>query len=432
MKIIELDLSPFEGEKVLCAVSGGMDSMCLLHLLHSAGIAVTAAHFEHGIRGDESERDMAFVQGWCQANSIPFVCGRAHVPSYAAENSMSVEEAARKLRYEFLEQQLESLGCRYIATAHNLEDNAETLLFKLIRGSGTKGLSGIPRQRGHIIRPLLDVSRRDIEAYMLQNALPHVEDSTNQSDDYTRNLIRHRLMPLIAEINPRFPQAAARTARLMERDEKCLQTLAEDFLRDNLENNAISCKALCSAPAAISSRALRLMLPGLKMEHVEDILAFAGACGQGRLSLPGRTLVRDAGLIYFAPPEQAKLPDRPLTPGKWIILPEAGLKVRAEITEYKGEVNGLFKNFYLKYENICSDIYVTGRREGDSLRPLGRGCRKKLKALFVEKKYPAHKRDCCPVVRDAEGPLLVYGIAVDERATPEINRKALKICFEEI
>ncbi len=429
---INIDLSPFQGEKVLCAVSGGADSMCLLHALHAAGVHVIAAHFEHGIRGDESRRDMDFVQSWCGANSIPFVFARADVPQYAAENTMSVEEAARTLRYEFLEKQRESLGCRYIATAHNLEDKAETLLFNLIRGSGAKGLSGIPRQRGHIIRPLLDTSRRDIEAYLEEKHVPHVEDSTNQSDDYTRNLIRHRLMPVIAGINPRFAEAAARTARLMERDEACLEALAADFLRDNLRDNAIACKALVDAPAAISSRALRRLLPGLGLEHVEDILAFAAAPGQGSLSLPGRQIVRDSGFIHFEAPKHKNMPDRALTLGKWIILPECGLKVRAEITQYRGEVNGLFKNFYLKYENISSDIYVTGRREGDSLRPLGRGCRKKLKALFVEKKYPAHKRDICPVVRDAEGPLLVRGIALDERAAPEINDKALKICFEEI
>ncbi len=429
---IDIDLAPFQGKKVLCAVSGGADSMCLLHALHSAGISVTAAHFEHGIRGEESKRDMDFVQSWCKDNSIPFVCGRAHVPAYAAEHSMGIEEAARLLRYDFLERQRIELGCDYIATAHNLDDNAETLLMHLIRGSGAKGLSGIPRQRGHIVRPLLDVCRRDIERYLRENAVPHVEDSTNQSEDYTRNLIRRRLMPVIAEINPGFNQAAMRTAALMQQDEQCLGDMAAAFLRENLRDNAIPCSALCAAPAAVSSRALRLALPGLDMEHVEALLSFAAAPGHGALSMPGRQIIRDAGLIYLQAPEHAALPDRPLPLDKWIILPECGLKVRAEITHYRGEVNGLFKNFYIKYEIICSDIYVTGRRAGDSLRPLGRGLSKTLKALFVEKKYPAHKRDCCPVIRDAEGPLLVWGIAVDERAAPGLNEKALKICFEEI
>ncbi len=432
MKNIDLDLRPFAGKKVLCAVSGGMDSMCLLHLLHTAGVSLCAAHFEHGIRGGESLRDMDFVRRYCGDNAIPFVCEQGDVPACAARSGMGTEEAARTLRYEFLERQRLAQGCELIATAHNLEDNAETLLMHLIRGSGAKGLSGIPRQRGHIIRPLLDVSRRDIERYMAENNVPHVEDSTNRSEDYTRNLIRSRLMPLICGINPGFPRAAMRSAALMQRDEQCLSEMAEAFLRENLRDNTISCRALASAPAAISSRALRLALPGLDMEHVDSLLDFAKSPGHGALSLPGRQIVRDAGLIYLDAPERPALPDRLLEPDKWLILPECGLRLRAEIVEYRGEVNGLFKTSYLKCEIINSDIRVTGRRAGDSLRPLGRGCTKTLKALFVEKKYPAHLRDCCPVIRDAEGPLLVYGIAMDERARPELNKKALKICFEEI
>ena len=270
-----IDTSGYQSKHLLCAVSGGADSMCLLHLLKSSGIKVTAAHFEHGIRGEESVRDMDFVKAYCEANSIPFVCARGDVPAYAKAKGMSIEEAARALRYAFLEEQCSLLGCDYIATAHNADDNAETVLMNLIRGSGAKGLSGIPRSRGKLIRPLLDVSRSEIEAYIRKNNIPFVEDSTNLSQDYTRNFIRHRILPLVREINPNFTQAACRTAELMRRDDSCLELMCEDFLKKHRRSDgSIACHELLSIPEALSSRVLRELLPGLKMEHVDSILDF--------------------------------------------------------------------------------------------------------------------------------------------------------------
>jgi len=430
---MNIELGPILGKKVLVAVSGGADSMCLLHWLKSRGIDVVAAHYEHGIRGAESERDMRFVQDYCRSNNIPLVLERGDVPAYAREKGMGLEEAARKLRYEFLEQQREILSCDLIATAHNLDDNAETVLMNLIRGSGTGGLSGIPSRRGNILRPLLKVSRAEIEEYLAENFLPHVEDSTNQSDDYTRNLIRHRIMPLIKEINPRFAEAAARTAELSRRDDECLSLLSAVFLSEHegFEPGA-DCALLLSAPTAVVSRALRMRLGRLSMEQVDHILDFCRGEGYGELDIPGRRLVRDGGRLYLDPPASPTLGDRPLIPGESLVLPECSLRLDSEICEYLGEVNDLFKTSYLKYEIISSNLRVGARKEGDRLRPMGRGCSKSLKALFLESKYPRHLRDSCPVLRDDEGILLVYGHAVDERARPQIGEKALKITFEKI
>ena len=209
---IELDLSPLRGRKLLAAVSGGADSMCLLALLLDAGLDVTAAHFEHGIRGEESLRDLHFVENYCRTRGVPCLTGRGDAPACAEENGLGLEEAARMLRYAFLERCADEIGADWILTAHNLEDNAETVLFHLARGSGTAGLRGIPVRRGRILRPLLGVSRAQIEAYLLETGTPHVEDGSNREDQYARNLIRHRVMPALRDINPRFPEAAARAA----------------------------------------------------------------------------------------------------------------------------------------------------------------------------------------------------------------------------
>ena len=429
---MNIDFDSLRGKRLLCAVSGGADSMCLLYLLFSAGLDVTAAHFEHGIRGEESLRDMEFVKSFCREHDIPFVCAQADVPSFAAANAMSLEEAARKLRYEFLEETLRERSLDLIATAHNADDNAETLIFNLSRGSGTMGLRGIPAKRGNIVRPLIAVTRAQIEAFLEENKVPHVEDSTNQSDEYTRNLIRHRILPLLRRINPRFTQAAGRTAKLCWQDEDCLSQLAADFIAGHFDSNSLPLSELSSLHPAIASRVLRQLLPGLHMEHVDTVLDFCRQSGLKSLDVPGRTLRIEQGRLYLSPPEAKPLPCRSLEVGKALLLPECGLELRAEICIYMGEVNDLFKTSFLKYEMIGTDICIDSRRSGDRLRPLGRGCSKSLKALFMEHKYPQHRRDCCPVIRDEKGILMVYGIAVDERCRIKKGEKALKLSFREI
>jgi len=430
---MNIDLRPLLGKRVLCAVSGGADSMCLLQLLKDAGIEVIAAHYEHGIRGEESERDLNFVRSWCEGSDIPFVFARGDVPSYAREQGIGIEEAARKLRYEFLLDKYLELGCDLIATAHNANDNAETILFNLSRGSGALGLAGIPPRRGAIIRPLLNVTRAEIEAYLEEHAIPHVEDSTNQSDDYTRNLIRHRIMPLMEELNPRFTEAAGRTAELMRRDEDALRQLTDKFSGENMEEDeCVSIDALLSAPVAVSSRYLRSWMPGLSMEHVDMILDFCRAPGYGELDVPKRRLCRDGGKLYFYVPKYIPIPDRALEPGKFVWLPERGMWIETEIVKYNGEVNDLFKTSFIKYEIMGSDIIIGARRPGDSMRPAGRGCSKSLKALFTEQDIPSLRRDCIPVIRDEKGILMVHGIAMDERALPRPGDTALKINFSKI
>ena len=432
MTTIEFDRAPLAGKKLLCAVSGGADSMCLLHLLHAGGFDVTAAHFEHGIRGEESLRDAAFVEGFCRKQGIPFVVGRGDVPAYAAEHGQSLEEAGRELRYAFLARKAEELGCDYIVTAHTRDALAETLLFNLARGCGPAGLRGIPRERGRILRPLLGVSRAEIEAYLEENHVPHVEDSTNESDDYARNLIRHRAVPALREINPRFDEAAARAARLLARDEDYFRAEAARFLEKNYRDDSLPLSALAALHPALASRVLRSLLPGLSALHVDRILAFLSGTEYALLELPGHVLRRERGRLYFTPDEHPLLPPRRLIPGVPLSLPEAGLSVLAEKVPYAGEIHDLFKTSYLKYEMISTDLFCTGRLPGDRLRPLGRGCSKTLKALFAEGGHSRAVRDTTPVLRNASGPLLVYGLALDEGAAPEAGEMALRITFSKL
>ena len=422
------------GSRVLCAVSGGADSMCLLHLLWSRGdLALTAAHYEHGLRGEESLRDARFVEDFCRQRGIPFVMEQGDAAAYAREKGLGIEEAARELRYAFLERQADLLGCDWIVTAHSADDNAETLLLNLCRGAGAAGLSGIPPRRGRILRPLLGCTRAEIEAYLAENDIGHVEDSSNESDAYRRNVLRHRVTPVLRELNPRFSEAAGRTAALLLRDEDCLSSLAGDFVRREYDGESLSLSALLSLHPAVSSRALRQLCPrSLGQEHVEAALRFCRGEGLACLDLPGLRLRREQGRLFFSEEQRTHIPDCPILPGELLEIPEAGLALRAELVEAPGEIYDLFKTFLFKFDAICGRLYCTGRRPGDRLHPQGRGCGKSLHDLFREEGLTQSQRDRRLVLRDDRGVLAVQGYPADERVRCAPGDRCLRIQISEI
>ena len=271
---------------VLAAVSGGLDSMCLLHLLSTWGKAnhmeVTAAHFNHRLRGPMADRDEAFVKRICEEWEIPCVCGRGDTRALAEAEGLSLEEAARTLRYQFLEETRRSCGAATILTAHHADDNAETLLFHLLRGTGLQGLTGIPAFRDGIARPFLRVSREKLEAYAKEYNIPHVEDETNELDDAARNVLRHRVLPVLKELNPRAVENMIRTAELLAQDEKALEVgtgkLLLEVERDR-DSVRLPLRACEKQPRALISRAVFSMMvqvcghqKDLSAAHVEAVL----------------------------------------------------------------------------------------------------------------------------------------------------------------
>ena len=293
-----------EGCAVLCAVSGGADSMCLLYWLNelraARGFSVFAAHFEHGLRGEESLKDAVFTQEQCAAIGIPCELGSGDVAAFSRRERIGIEEAARLLRYRFLEETAERLGCDRIATAHNADDNAETILMNLCRGAGTRGLAGIPPVRGKLIRPLLRTDRSEIEEYLRQHGIAHREDSSNRTDTYTRNRFRHLVFPILKEENPSVLQAFGRTAELMREDDACLCRMAEAFLKENYDGESLSGRKLSQLEPAIASRVLRILCgTGLSRERTQALLAFAQGTEPGVLEIPGRKIIRKRGRLYF-------------------------------------------------------------------------------------------------------------------------------------
>ena len=305
------------------------------------------------------------------------------------------------------------------------------MLFNLARGTGGAGLRGIPPVRGEIVRPLLGVTRREIEAYLAENGISHVEDSTNGSDDYSRNLIRHHAAPVLREINPGFEAAMLRTAELLREDEDCLNGLAADFISANLTGGSLPLDGINALPAAIASRVMRRMCPKtLSAVHVDALLALCRGEGLGYADVPGLRVRREQGRLWFGGETAAEMPERELIPGETLYIPEAGVKIISTLTNYTQEINSPLKTYCFKCENICGTIVCTARRSGDRMRPRGRGCTKKLKSLFLEAGMTLRERDTAVVLRDEKGIMAVLGLAVDERFTPKIGDKILRIEIE--
>lgn len=418
------------GDRLLCAVSGGADSMCLLRWMQDnaseLGITVMAAHFNHCLRGEESDRDEKFVNDYCRENRISLAGGRGDVAALAKNTGRSIEDAARAMRYSFLKDAAKRMGCNKIATAHNAEDNAETMLLNLARGTGAKGLTGIPPVRDEFIRPLLSTTRAEILDYLEKCDVSYVTDSTNLTDEYTRNKLRHRVMPVMAELNPSFAVAALRTAESLRDDDACLNAMAKRFTDENFKDGSLPASELASLPRAVAVRVLRIICGrGLSFVQAESILALLRSPQNRFTDIQGMRIARDRDRIVFGTATQ-KLGSYVIPIDGSIDIPEAGLRVSAKIIENCKKIDNIH-NFDFKYSGVCGSISLTPRSNGDKIRFLGRGCTKSLKELFRESDIPVGRRDMIPVLRDREGPIAVLGMGIAERVAPKSGDTVLRV-----
>lgn len=450
----EYDMLP-AGGRVLCALSGGADSMCLAHLLLSlsdeGGFTVAAAHYNHRLRGTESDRDEAFVRAWCAEHGVPLLVGSGDVGGEAKRLGRGVEETARRLRYAFLRAAAEELGCVRIATAHNADDNAETLLLHLIRGSGLQGLTGIAPRRGEVVRPLLTVTRAQIEAYAAEHSLPYVEDSTNADTAYTRNKLRHTVMPLLRELNPRLTESLSDTARYLRVDNDFLNAQAAAICRNARwaeDNIVIEAHFIASAPNAVAPRAARRLLemmgdgdigstePSSRGDNdeternPEGPLGPEGFCADGEvIALAARRAKRDTNCSAAHLNAIVDL-CRGEDPSAVCFLPNNLLAQRVYrelLLTTREDAPGPFEPVALREgENpipgtdwtvVLSTppppgLVARSRRLGDELTLPRRGT-KTIKKLFIDEKIPRRERERIPVVADEGGVLAVAGFGMN-------------------
>ena len=425
------------GSRCLCAVSGGLDSMCLLHFMSTwgrmRGFLVTAAHFNHQLRLPGADRDEAFVREQCAAWDIPLLCGRGDVRALAERKGLSVEEAARTLRYAFLRETARQEGCAVILTAHHADDNAETMLLNLIRGTGTRGLSGIPRQRDGLLRPFLELPRETLERYAAAHGVPHVEDETNGDPEAAaRNLLRLRVMPVLKALNPRTVEHMTRAAAILEEESQGMERLARELAGQAAQTPggvSIACLSLTEAPPALAKRAVLALLEraagrrqDLTAAHVLAVLELAreGRCG-GQVSLPyGLTARRGRYSLYLergpAPPAAVPLSlGETVRFGRWRISLDREPAGRESYPLSMPE------------EPLC----VTAWRSGDRLRLGGQRGERSLKRLCADRGIPPWRRDTLPVLRVGELPAAVPGLGVQSAFAPQGKSKTVFVTFTE-
>ena len=402
------------GDTVIAAVSGGADSIALLFALfllrEEWGITLEAAHFNHCLRGEESNRDARFVADFCAHYGIPLhMCSGNVVPG-----EKGLEAAARDARYRFLR----SLPGK-VATAHTADDNAETVLMRLLRGTGLKGLGAIAPVSGNVIRPMLSVTRREVEAFLEEYALAHIEDSSNGEDTFLRNRIRHRIMPLLYEENPRIGENLSSMALNLRLDEACLSRLASGPMPGIEE--------LKSLPDAIRRRYLERFLKENGVREPEDshialveALVFSDR-PSARANLPGPvTVARSYERLVCLPPsqreEQVALPcPGEVTYGRWRVV-----CAPASHIQNTGRVF-----------TVCPEgpMLLRPRQPGDAITLPGGT--KSLKKLFIDRKIPADCRGSIPVLCDQAGILAVADIGVNQLRAAKML-PACAILFENI
>lgn len=400
------------GAAVICAVSGGADSVCLLHILNEIaplrGLKLYAAHFNHCLRGEESDRDEAFVRQLCSEMGIELFCASGDVNSYADQNGMGTEEAARLLRYKFFEETAAKIAGSRVATAHNADDNVETVLMNLTRGAGLKGLCGIPPVRDIYVRPLLCMSRDEINAYLDSRGIDHVEDSTNAESVYTRNRLRHEVIPVLKGINADIAMSVKETSELIREDESLLEALAEQavpFEPDKEGRVALSAAKIKAAQYPLAARGIRRAAAKLACYpasvHVKAAMEIAQSDNpSAETQFPnGIKVSREYDLLIFAPFEEKKnLEATTLNWNSWTVIPNGGIAVWfGEKAKFDEPCNELFK---LKRSDICGEVTVRPRRTGDRICLDRRQGSKTLKKLFIEKKIPADRRDSLPIIAD--------------------------------
>lgn len=394
-------LSP--GDSVIAAVSGGADSVAMLFALYllrdELGITLEAAHFNHHLRGAESDRDEAFVTDFCGRYDIPLHLGSGRI----VPGKKGLEAAARDARYAFLRR----LPGK-VATAHTADDNAETVLMRLIRGTGLKGLGAIAPVSGNVIRPMLTVTRDDVEAFLEEYALPHVEDSSNGTDDFLRNRIRHGILPLMRAENPRIGENLSAMALLLRQDEACLQAMIPEEQMPDVSR-------------------LKAMEPALRRRALERFLKAQGVREPEQIHI----LQAEQLLYHWSPSAAMQFPggvtigrqyDRLVRLECALELPETRLSVPGEtciggkrfVSEYATDLEERPDSVLVCPVGVLT---VRSRRSGDTMRLPG-GTRS-LKKMYIDRKIPASQRAAVPVLADDRGVLAVFGIGTDIRFHPD-------------
>lgn len=437
-----------KGERILAAVSGGADSVCMLHALNqlksSLGFDIYCAHLNHGIRGEAADNDEKFVIELCGKLGIPVFTKKVDVIALAKEKKLTTEEAGRLARYTFFEELAKRYGIEKTATAHNKNDNAETVLMRILRGTGIDGLKGVSYVRADgVIRPILSLSRAEVEDYCAENGLEYCTDASNFENDYTRNKIRNELIPYLEkEFNARTVDSLVRLAENARDDGKFLDNYAKRLyarLNNPLpkkDSVTLHIESLGLVERSIASRIIRLAaddaIDGVKLEkiHIDDIFDLMTKQTGAALDLPQglKVMVQYGWLLFEGPKDSLKLEDEKLFTeivlGKTYFVESLGKSVsfRSEDAKsYKCKVNEKAISFDLLDGQM---LFLRSRRDGDRMVCFSDGRTKKIKNILIDEKIPRKDRDRIPLLCTGSEVLAIVGGRISEkyRVTNETER----------
>jgi len=446
-KIIERYNMFSPGDRVLVGVSGGPDSVCLLHILNRCrkdmALSLHVVHINHGIRKRESKREEKFVSHLAGRMGLPITVKSLDVPSYARRKKLTVEEAARDMRYSAFEQLAGKLNAKKIALGHTASDQVETVLMHLLRGSGPQGLSGIPpvRKLGStaVVRPLIEVNREEILNYLKKNKLTFCLDSSNRKTEYFRNKIRLKLLPLLRKnYNENIDGALLRLSEILKEENAYWERVVERVLGKvvswEAEKILIDFKRFLRYNVIVQRRVLYRLFGGIvSLSQIEAIRSLAQKSSQGkRIYLGKRFSVRKEGdfLIFSSSPERRfKKFNYPLrVPGKNEIE-GLDLTLNTRIVDFRPVSDKGANTAYFDVDKInFKKLLLRNRREGDRFRPFGLRGTKKLSDFFIDRKIPRRLRDRVPLLVEGEDILWVVGIRrADKARITEDTKKILEV-----
>jgi len=444
-----------EDDSVLIGLSGGTDSVCLTGILVKLKkdfnlSAINAVYVDHGLRPDEVENERIFCRNFCDSLGIGFISRSVDVESYAKDRKLSKQEAARNLRYRVFEEVSAEVKATKIALGHNADDQAETFMIRLLRGSGTKGLSGIPPTRGlgvrgqgsgikkniSIIRPLIETERKDIEEFLsvhcslftVHSLPPFMVDSSNLKTDYLRNWIRHKIMPELKKKNPDLIKAIGRASDILRDEDAYLETIVNKTLMRLISRKSSNTVELFLGPLEtmekpILRRILRRVidgtegLRGMSFIHIEDIISLIneGRAGDRLYLSKSVRAVKEYSLIVITSEAPIKISEYELQPPCKVVIRGAGAVIEA-LFEEESRVPGDGKSSVLLDAGVLDfPLKIRPRANGDFFFPSGFGKKKKLQDFFVDEKVPRDDRDKIPIVLSGNDIVWIAGYRADER-----------------
>lgn len=420
------------GDTVVCGLSGGADSVCLLLSLNQLSaemnFALEAIHINHCLRGEESDRDQQFCHDLCKRLNIPFNAVSCDVKGYSEKNGLSCEEAARELRYGIFREY--SMG-KLLATAHNADDNLETMLLNLIRGTGLKGIAGIPPVRDNIIRPLIAVSRLEIEEYLQKCGQDFVTDSTNLTDDYTRNKIRHKIIPLMKELNGSLTETNVRTAEVLRSENQfideavceAVKNCRKDGIFIGLKEYNQVIRRRCIAEYLSENS---LPFSNKRLTDCDNILI-----NGGKINISGNIFLiseeNTLRLEEIKPKMENTLISTPLELGENRIFPDSILVCEIVNCESLKKIDFVHKKltiYTLDYDKIKGTAIVRNRKFGDKLKLRGRNFTSSVKKIINET-IPVEQRNSLHFIEDENGTIFAEKIGIADRVAPDSSTKRL-------